>query len=141
MNSAERLYKGKQAGQLLGRIKALPESIDIPPITDWAERDRYVPPGTAPFPGMHSRETAPHFVEILERLHPDDPCTWVVVMKSVQSTATYHAECAMGAWIRYKIGGIGYYTATQELAKIRSSANIDTMIDASGMAHLVKPHS
>ncbi len=134
-------YKKDQKEYALKRILRYPENAYIPPFTEWAENNRYVPPGTSPFPGMHSRETAPHFEEILERLHPDDPSTWVVVMKSVQSTATYHAECAIGAWIKYKIGSIGYYTATQELAKARSSANIDPMIDYSGLADNVKPHS
>ncbi len=131
----------EQRRKILRRLEGLPDETRIPPFSEWAEENRYISPGASPYYGMHNRETAPHFVEILERLHPEDPATWITVMKSVQSTATYHAECAMGAWIRYKIGSIGYYTATQDLAKIRSSANIDTMIDDSGLAELVKPHS
>jgi len=134
-------YEEKQSLLVERIIDSLPTEIELPTITEWAEANRYYPPGVSPFYGKHNRKTAPHMVEILECLHPDSPISWVSLMKSVQSTATTHAECVIGYYIRYKLASMGYYTATQELARIRGSANIDTMIDNSGLAEYVKPHS
>jgi phage terminase large subunit GpA-like protein len=135
------LYKSQQKKLAKKVITSLPTEIVLPTITEWAEQNRYYPPGVSSFYGMHKASTAPHMVEPLENLHPDSPIQWTSIMKSVQSTATTTAECAIGFYIRYKLANMGYYTATQELARIRGSANIDTMIDNSGLAEYVKPHS
>lgn len=135
------LYKRLQKKETAKTIDAMPTDIILPTITEWAETNRYYPRGVSSFYGMHKATTAPHMVEPLENCHPDSPITWTILMKSVQSTATTHAECAIGFYIRYKLANMGFYTATQELAKIRGSANIDTMIDNSGLSEYVNPHS
>ena len=136
-----KLYKKKQKALANRMINSLPDEIDLPTITEWAEQNRYYPPGVSTFYGMHKRTTAPHMEEITENMHPDSEVVWNILMKSVQSTATTCAETVMGFYIRYKLANMGYYTATQELARIRGSANIDTMIDNSGLSEYVKPHS
>jgi len=140
MQRAEQQIKDKQLKFLMDRIDRLPSTGYIPPLVEWAEEKRYLPPGTTEFPGPFRRSTAPHMTEILERLHPDDPCTHVAIMKSVQSTATTTiAENAMGAWIDYKLGSILYLTSSKGIGAIRSSANIDVMIDNAGL--VIKPMS
>lgn len=135
------LYERNQKELAFYFLENLTTDLKLPSITEWAEQHRYYPPGVSQYPGYHRRTTAPHMVEILECLHPDSPVTWVSLMKSVQSTATTHAECAIGFYIKYKICNMGYYTSDQTKARARSSANIDPMIDNSELADLVKPHS
>lgn len=137
----ESVYKKNQKQKAEKYIGRLPTRIHIPPFSEWAADHRYYPPGISVYPGRHDSETAPHMNEILDRIHPDDPSTHIYVMKSVQSTATTMSENAMGASIKYKLWSMLYLTADQSLAKIRSSANIDPMIDNSDLAHLVKPIS
>jgi len=134
-------YKEAQLERALTFIENLPDSAELPDIVEWNEANRYVSAGNSPVYGPYVRDTAPHMQEILRRLSPDDPCNWVSLMKSVQSTGTFHAELAMAFWIKHKIGSIGFFTATKDLAAIRSSANIDVMIDDTGLGPMVKPHS
>ncbi|NCC66406.1 MAG: hypothetical protein EOM15_17355, partial [Spirochaetia bacterium] len=123
MSSIDAEIKDKQIEFLLKRIDRLPDTGFIPPLTDWAESKRYLPAGTTEFPGQFRRSTAPHMVEILECLHPDNPCTHVAMMKSVQSTATTTiAENAMGSWIDYKLGSVLFLTSSKGIGSIRSSA-------------------
>lgn len=136
------IYSKSQLDFALSRLDKLPTEISIPLFSDWAEDNRYIPPGVSDFYGQFDKMTAPHLMEPLDRLHPDDPCTHVAMMKSVQSAnTTTIAENAMGAYIRYKLGSILFLTSTKGIGSIRGSANIDTLIDNSGLAELVKPMS
>lgn len=139
--TAESIYKKSQIKKITRYLAHLPTEITIPQFSDWATEHRYYPPGISVYPGRHDPETAPHMNEIMDRLHPDDPVTHVYVMKSVQSTATTMSENAIGASIMFKLWNMLYLTADQSLARIRSSANIDPMIDHSGLARYVKPIS
>lgn len=122
-------------------IERIPEDTNLPTIAQYNEDNRYISPGNSPVHGPYTIDTAPHMVEIMERMHPDDPCTHVTLMKSVQSTGTFHAELVMSFIIKHKLGSMGFYTASRELARARSSANIDVMIDDCNLADCVKPHS
>ena len=128
-------------GNLSEALNEIPTSIYLPDINDWSEENRMIPAGISPKPGMHSRFTAPYMIEILEQLHPDNPVTHISIMKSVQSGATHHAECAMAYYIAYRLGNIGYYTANQRLGRDRSSGNIDPLIDCCNLGDRVKPIS
>ena len=139
--TAESVYKKTQKEKALQFFQRLPVQLTVPPFSDWATENRYYPPGVSVYPGRHDPDTAPHMNEILDRCHPDDPCTHIYLMKSVQSTATTASENAIGASIKYKLWNMLYLTADQSLARIRSSANIDPMIDNSGLSQFVKPHS
>lgn len=134
------LIAKKQIKTLLNRIDRIPESAHVPPITEWAEEKRFLPVGSSEVPGYFRRETVPHMVEILERMHPDDPCTHVVLMKSVQAAATTTiAENALGFFIDYKLGSILFLTSSKGIGNVRSSSTIDTMIDNAGL--IIKPIS
>jgi len=138
----ESIYESQQKKFSLHRIDSLPVEIVVPPFSEWAEENRYIPPGVSDFYGQFDPMVAPHLIEPLNHLHPDDPCTHVSMMKSVQSAnTTTIAENAMGAYIRYKLGSILFLTSTKGIGAIRGSANIDTLIDNSGLADYVKPMS
>jgi len=137
----QQTYKELQKVRCIAFIEELPETSDRPDIVDWNEANRYVSIGNSPVHGAYDRATAPHMVEILRRLSPADPCTRIALLKGVQSCGTFHSELAMAYWIRHQIGSMGFFTADLGLAKIRSSANIDPMIDDTGLIDCVKPHS
>ena len=139
--TAENTEKNNYREWLTKIIDKVPESDKIPNFNDFCEARRYVPPGLSPYPGPHRRTTVPHFQKILDLLHPDSPIRWIAIMKSVQSSATYHAECAIAAYIEHQIGSIGFYTATQDLARARSSGNIDPLIDSCGLEKKIRPIS
>ena len=93
--TAEQIYKKNQKLKIKKILKLLPTNLTIPDFSDWATENRYYPPGISEYPGKHDPETSPHTNEILNRLHPDDPCTHISCMKSVQATLTTMAESAM----------------------------------------------
>jgi len=126
----------------MSQIEKIPTSVDVPRFSEWAEQNRYFPPGVSTLHGRFNPETAPHLLEPLDKLHPDDPCRIVTIMKSVQSGVTTSvAENALGCWIDYKLGSMLSLTSSREIAKVRASANVDVMIDHSGLADKIKPHS
>jgi len=139
--TSKSIYKKNQKKKLKKILDDLPTDLTIPLFSKWAEDNRWYLPGLTVYPGKHDNSVAPHMVEILDRLHPNDECTHVTIMKSVQSTATTMSESAIGASIKYKLWNMLYLTADQSLAKIRSSANFDPMIDASGLSQYMKPIS
>lgn len=113
--------------------------IEMP--SEWAANERYLPAGTTEYPGKIDHSIAPHMVEIVDCFHPDSGITQVSVMKSTQSLATTTIESAIGHAIKYKLHNILYIISSKNIAKVRSSAAIDVMIDNSGLAPFVKPIS
>lgn len=137
-----RLMLRSAKSSAIAMLREVPTELHIPLVSECAEANRYLRPGVSEHFGRWKASSVPHLVEIMDRLHPDDPCTHVSVMKSVHSAVTVSvAENAMLLWIKHKIGSIAYFTSNQKIGKIRSSSAIDTMIDDSGIADLVKPMS
>ena len=138
----QQIVSDNQISLFLHRLDKIPVMIYVPPFTEWAEENRYIPPGVSPYPGRFTLEIAPHMREILECQHPDSPIHETVIMKSVQSLGTVTIiENAIGAYIKYKLGSILYVTSNKGVGRIRTSANIDVLIDNSGLAEYVKPIS
>ena len=136
------LIQQNQMDYALERISALPEEYYVQMFSDWAQDNRYIPEGISDFPGPFDKEFAPHWNEVLDRLHPDDPVRIISVIKSVQSMfTTTVCENGMGAFIRNKLGSILYLTSTKTIASVRGSANIDTLIDNSNLAEYIRPMS
>lgn len=126
---------------LIRYIQAWKTSAYIPMISQWATEDRYLPAGTTEFPGMVDHSIAPHLVEIQDNFHPDSGIKSVSVMKGTQALVTTAIENVMGHSIKYKLHNILYIISSRNIAKVRSSAAIDVMIDNSNLAEYVKPMS
>lgn len=126
----------------ISTLDVLPSRLDIPLVSDNAEDRRYLRAGVSEQYGRWRKDSVPHLIEIMDRLHPDDPCTHITVMKSVQSGVTTSvAENGIVLWVCYRLGSILYLTSGEKVGRIRSSSSIDTTIDDSGMADLVNPMS
>lgn len=113
--------------------------IEMP--SEWAAKNRYLPPGVTEYPGYIDHSIAPHLVEIQDCFHPDSDIKQVTVMKGTQSLATTTIENAIGHSIRYKLHNILYIISNKNIAGIRSSSAIDVLIDYSGLKEYVKPIS
>ncbi|MCG7850923.1 MAG: phage terminase large subunit family protein [Methanosarcinaceae archaeon] len=127
--------------EVLRQINKWKTSAYIPLPSEWAADDRYLPAGTTEYPGKIDHSIAPHMVEIQDCFHPDSGIKCVTVMKSTQSLATTAIENVIGHAIKYKLHNILYIISSRNIAKIRSSAAIDVMIDHSGLVEYVKPIS
>jgi len=101
-------------------------------LTEIAEEHRMFPGETSNIQGRYNANLTPYTREILERLHPDDPCQVVVYEAAAQAGAkTTIAE----NWMLAVMGG--YYPArslwvldTQENVEDFAKDNLDTMIDS-----------
>ena len=101
-------------------------------LTEIAERHRVIPRSASANWGRFTSAITPYTREILERLHPDDPCQVLVYEAAAQAGAkTTIAE----NWMLAVMGG--YYPArslwvldTQENAEDFAKDSVDTMIDA-----------
>lgn len=116
-------------------------SIDpaIPTITEWAEKNRYLPEGSTERPGLWTSRFVTYAQEIQEQFHPDSPARIISVLKSTQALITTTIENAIGHSIRYGLHNILYVISDIEVAKMRSSGAIDLLIDYCGLKEFVKP--
>jgi phage terminase large subunit GpA-like protein len=117
----------------------LSAGIELPSV--WAEENRYLPQGVSNLPGKINHAIAPHMVEICDNFHPHSGIQCTTVMKSTQSLATTTIEHVIGWAIKNKLHNILYVISSKGMAKMRSSAAIDVLIDYSGLAQYVKPIS
>jgi len=113
--------------------------IELP--SEWAEQNRYLPQGVSNYPGKINHSIAPHQIEIQDCFHPDSGIKSVTVMKSTQSLVTTTIENVIGWAIRNKLHNILYIISSKGMAKMRSSAAIDVLIDYSGLQDCMKPIS
>jgi phage terminase large subunit GpA-like protein len=109
--------------------------------SEWAAANRYLPQGVSNLPGKINHEIAPHMVEIQDCFHPDTGIKSVSIMKSTQSLATTTIENVIGWAIKNKLHNILYIISSKGMAKMRSSAAIDVLIDYSGLSDYIKPIS
>ena len=107
----------------------------------WAAESRFLPEGVSNRPGKIKHDIAPHLIEIQDCFHPDSGIKCVTVMKSTQSLVTTTIENVIGWAIKNRLHNILYIISSKNIAKMRSSAAIDVLIDYSGLAEYVKPIS
>lgn len=142
MITANSIYQPLQKKYTLNMIDNLTEHLHVPMPSQWAEDNRYIPPGVSDRYGPFDPEEVPHLIQPLNDLHPDSPYTHITNIKSVQSAnTTTLAENGIGFYIKYKLGNILYLTTTKGSGAVRGSANIDVMIDNSNLAECLKPFS
>jgi phage terminase large subunit GpA-like protein len=141
--TAEELTREGQYAWAQTFLTGLPVSAFIPTPTVWQEENRYIPPEVSrEHYGQYCSADSPHWEEVLDCVHPDNPATHISVIKSVQSGYTTSVvEGAMGFYIAYKLGSIAYFTSSKNVAKIRGSSAIDVLIDNANLAPLLKPMS
>jgi phage terminase large subunit GpA-like protein len=111
----------------------------IPPITEWAEKNRFLPAGSTEHPGLWDGSFAPYTREIQENLHPDSMVRIIIILKSTQSLCTTTIENAIGHSIAYGLHNILYIISDMDMARMRSSYALDALIDFSGLKDKIRP--
>lgn len=108
--------------------------------SEWAEKNRYLPPSVTSMPGFYRFEVAPYLREIVDCLSVDSPVREVTVQKGVQLGLTVGViENALGYFIEHvKTAPCMLVTADSELAHIRVEQYIIPMLIHSGLDHLIK---
>jgi phage terminase large subunit GpA-like protein len=127
--------------EMAAAIRRWKTSAYIEPPSEWAAQNRYLPQGISNYPGRINHDIAPHMVEIMDCFHPDSGVKSVSVMKSTQSLATTTIENVIGWAIKHKLHNILYIISSKSMARMRSSAAIDVLIDYSGLKEYVRPIS
>ncbi len=136
------LLDENQRPKVMDRILSIPDSGLIEMPSQYIEQNRVIPSSVSEHYGKFDWSIVPHWKEPLDRLHPDDPTTHVAIMKSVQAAATTSvAENGMAFFLSKGLGSVVMFTSDLNIAKIRSSANIDPLIDNSDLKDKVKPIS
>lgn len=115
------------------------EIIQISP-SEWAEENRYLPPGVTPLPGYYDYAVNPYLKEIIDCLDVRSPVREVTLMKGSQIGATVGIlENFIGyAMAQVKNAPCMMVTADAELAKLRMESYVTPMMQQSGLMELIQ---
>ncbi len=115
------------------------EILQVSP-SEWAEENRYLPPGVTPLPGYYDYSVSPYLREIIDCLDVRSPIREVTLMKGSQIGATVGIlENFIGyAMEQVKNAPCMMVTADAELAKLRMESYITPMMQQSGLMDLIQ---
>jgi phage terminase large subunit GpA-like protein len=139
MTEVEKEIKRNTRRVILKWLSTLRIDPHIPSITEWAERNRYLPEGTTEHPGLFDPDFISYALEIQENFFPDSPYRISSILKGTQSLITTTIEDVIGHSIFYALHNILYVISTASMAALRSSASIDVMINNSGLKSCIRP--
>jgi len=109
--------------------------------SDWAEQNRMMTSDVSPMPGMFRYTNSPYTKPIVDCLDPNHPARIITWMKASQiGGSTGVVENGIGWIISQQPGNILFLVGHESLVK-PSAKKIDTMIDNSGIRHLIKSSS
>jgi len=125
---------------LCDQIEGLTDTNLIIKASEWAEKNRYLPPSVTSQPGFYSFEVAPYIREILDCFSLSSPVREAVVMKGVQLCLSVGVlENIVGYEIEHvKTSPCMLITSNIGLAETVIETRIITMIQNSNLDHLVK---
>jgi phage terminase large subunit GpA-like protein len=127
------------SGWLADKLEAVTTSLPTVTPSEWAEQNRWLPRSVSNVPGYYSFNRTPYLREIVDCLGVESPVREVSLEKGAQVGATTGVENGVG----YCIGHLGsvpilWVTADQEMATQRLQANINPMIQQSGLSHRIQ---
>ena len=125
---------------LKGQVESLIDHIDVITPATYTEENRYLPASVSPNnPGPMSFDLNPFAREIVDCCDINSPVREVTVMKGVQITYTTMLESILMYFIGHvKTTPCMYVTADKELAESRVENYFLTMLEHSGMKHLLQ---
>lgn len=127
--------------QLMQILSAADVQISSIKPSEWAEQNRMMTSDVSPMPGMFRYFNSPYTKPIVDCLDPNHPSRVIVVMKGAQiGFTTGVIENGIGWIISQQPGNILYLVGHDTLIK-PTAKKIDTMIDNSGIRHLIKSSS
>lgn len=132
--------RASDAEWLRDQIETVPHSHEVITPSEWAERDRYLPPSVTMMPGQFRFSRSPFLKEIVDCMSVDSPIREVALMKGVQIGATTGVlENAIGYFMAHvQTSPMMLVTADRELAALRLENNVIQMVQLSELGHLIK---
>ena len=108
--------------------------------SEWAEANRYLPPGVTPLPGFYDYRVAPYLREIIDCCDVRCPVREITLMKGSQIGATVGIlENFIGySMAHVKNAPMMMVTADAELAKLRMESYITPMMQQSGLMEFIQ---
>lgn len=101
------------------------------PVTDWANRYRYLAAGASRRPGLYAADNTPYLIDIMNDLGETSDVSEIVFMKSAQVGATEAGNNWLGYIIHIAPGATLMVVPTDEMMRNNSNVRIDPMIQAS----------
>lgn len=122
------------------QFRGLKDSIEDMLPSEWAEKNRYLPPSVTPLPGFYRYDVGPFLREIVDCFCHRSPVREISVMKGAQIGATTGImETAIGYAACYESSvPIIMMSADAELADQRIEVNILPMMQQSGLDKLIQ---
>jgi phage terminase large subunit GpA-like protein len=129
-----------QRDWLYGEMAALTDRVESTSPSQWAERERYLPPSVTPMPGYYDYDVMPALREIVDCFDIRSSVREVNVMKGAQVGFTVGVlENIVGYTIAVvKSSPVMFLTADAELAKLRLDSYITPMMQQSGLIDMVR---
>ncbi len=107
-------------------------------VSELAERKRYLPIGTTPFPGPWRNEVTPYLTEIMDCFSETSPVKKVVVMKGRRLGFTVGVG---GNWFLYILdvapGPALFVSGDKDMAETVFELIFDPMIESAGLGHKI----
>ncbi|KKL69650.1 hypothetical protein LCGC14_2112770, partial [marine sediment metagenome] len=107
-------------------------------VSEWAERKRYLPVGTTPFPGPWRNEVTPYLVEIMDCFSETSPVKKVAVMKGRRLGFTIGVG---GNWLGFIVdvvpGPTLFVSGDSDMAETVFELYFDSMIESAGLGHKI----
>ncbi len=130
----------EQLEWLRSEFDNLTDTIEQISPSEWAEENRYLPPGVTPLPGAFDYSVCPYLKEIINCLDVRSPVREVSVMKGSQVCMTVGVlENFIGYSMEHvKNAPMMMVTADAELAKIRMESYITPMMQQSDLMDLIQ---
>lgn len=101
------------------------------PVTNWANKYRYLAAGASARPGLYDSANTPYLIDIMNDLGVTSEVAEVVFMKSAQVGATEAGNNWLGYIIHIAPGATLMVVPTDEMMRNNSNVRIDPMIAAS----------
>lgn len=101
------------------------------PVSDWANKYRYLAAGASARPGLYSTSMTPYLIEIMNALGETSDMSEIVFMKSAQVGATEAGNNWLGYIIHISPGAMLMVVPTDEMMRNNSNIRIDPMINSS----------
>lgn len=127
--------------QIMSLLDAADVSLANQLPSEWAEKNRMMTSDVSPIPGLFSYENTPYAKPIVDCLAPSHPARIIALKAGSQiGKSTGIIENGIGWIIAQQPGNILFLVGHDGLVK-DSMKKVDTMIDSSGIRHLIKSSS
>lgn len=125
---------------LIDQVEGIKDHHSVVSVSEFAEENRYLPPGSTSMPGYYSFSVSPYIREIVDCMSLSSPVRKVSVEKGVQigMTVGLLENTILYCIAHVKTAPVMSLIADETMAKLRMSQFVMPMLVASGFDHLIQ---